>query len=104
MSRLTIKRFTVRIARLYEQGADYLRIGVYVKHWVKWVRTGLRRKGWAEYSTMNRKRQYTPEFGEYWRLYNESILVNNYLAIINYFLFTSTSYFCSGKSDYADTE
>ncbi len=37
----TLKRFVQRINRLYEQGADYLRIGEYVKHWFKWVRTGI---------------------------------------------------------------
>jgi hypothetical protein len=30
----------------YEQGADYLRIGEYVRHWLKWVRSGL--GGWIE--------------------------------------------------------
>ncbi len=33
VSRGTFERFTERISRLYEQGADYLRIGEYVKHW-----------------------------------------------------------------------
>ncbi len=41
VSRLTFERFTERISRLYEQGADCLRIEEYVKHWLKWVRTGL---------------------------------------------------------------
>ncbi|MCP4412636.1 MAG: hypothetical protein GY808_08745, partial [Gammaproteobacteria bacterium] len=41
VSRITFVRFTERISRLYEQGADYLRIEEYVKHWFKWVRTGI---------------------------------------------------------------
>ena len=40
----TLKRFAKRITQLYEQGADYLRIGEYVRHWLKWVRSG--RGGW----------------------------------------------------------
>jgi hypothetical protein len=32
VSRGTFARFTERISRLYEQGADYLRIGEYVEH------------------------------------------------------------------------
>ncbi len=38
----TFERFTERISRLYEQGADYLRIGEYVWQWLKWVRAGIR--------------------------------------------------------------
>lgn len=33
VSRGTFERFTERISQLYEQDADYLRIGEYVKHW-----------------------------------------------------------------------
>ncbi len=96
---LTFERFTERISRLYdEQGADYLRIEEYVKHWFKWGRTGLSQKDWVGSGTVNRKRQYSPLYGEYWRLYNVSILVDKYLAIINCFLFPSTSYFCSCNS------
>ncbi len=40
VSRETFERFTERVSQLYEQGADYLRIEEYVKHWFKWVRTG----------------------------------------------------------------
>jgi hypothetical protein len=36
----TIKNFAERIARLYEQGADSVRIGQYVLKWVQWVRAG----------------------------------------------------------------
>ena len=37
----TIERFTERWNRLYEQGADAVRIGAYVRHWQRWVRGGL---------------------------------------------------------------
>ncbi len=37
----TLKRFAQRITQLYEQGADYVRIGKYVRHWLKWVRAGV---------------------------------------------------------------
>ncbi|MHC4139177.1 MAG: reverse transcriptase/maturase family protein [Planctomycetota bacterium] len=37
----TMKRFTQRITQLYEQGADYVRIGEYVRHWLRWVRAGV---------------------------------------------------------------
>ncbi len=39
----TLKRFGQRITQLYEQGADIVRIGEYVRHWLRWVRTGKRR-------------------------------------------------------------
>ena len=38
---ITIERFKERIARLYEQSADYVRIGEYVRHWCRWVRAGV---------------------------------------------------------------
>jgi hypothetical protein len=41
VSRLTFDRFIERISRLYEQGADEVRIGEYVRHWLKWVRSGV---------------------------------------------------------------
>ncbi len=41
VSRGTFVRFTERITRRYEQGAGIERIGKYVKHWFKWVRTGI---------------------------------------------------------------
>lgn len=37
----TLKRFAQRIAQLYEQGADIVRIGEYVRHWCMWVRAGI---------------------------------------------------------------
>jgi|TARA_B100000315_G_C14458295_1_gene532501 hypothetical protein len=37
----TFERFADRIARLYEQGADELRIGQFIRHWTKWTRAGL---------------------------------------------------------------
>ncbi len=44
----TLRRFVDRIARLYEQGADYLRIGLYVKRWWQWVSCGCSDKRIAE--------------------------------------------------------
>ena len=38
VARKTIERFLERIARLYEQGADSVRIGQYVSKWLQWVR------------------------------------------------------------------
>ena len=37
----TIERFAERLTRLYEQGADAVRIGSYVRHWRQWVTGGL---------------------------------------------------------------
>lgn len=37
----SLKNCAYRIIRLYEQGADYVRIREYVRHWVKWVRAGI---------------------------------------------------------------
>ncbi len=37
----TIERFAERVSRLYEQGADLGRIGVYVERWFRWVRSGV---------------------------------------------------------------
>ncbi len=52
----TFERFTERISQLYEQGAGVERIGEYVKHWFKWVRTGISKKDWVGSGTGNRKR------------------------------------------------
>lgn len=37
----TVVKFVERICQLYEQGADAVRIGDYVRHWFQWVRSGL---------------------------------------------------------------
>lgn len=39
----TIERCVERANRLYEQGADQVRIGEYVRRWQRWVRSGLGR-------------------------------------------------------------
>ncbi len=44
-----------------------------------------------------KKHLHPSEYEECRCLYNESILVNNYLTFINCFLFPSTSYFCPCK-------
>ncbi len=42
VSRDTLKHFTQRITQLYEQGADSVRIGEYVRHWCRWLRAGVK--------------------------------------------------------------
>ncbi len=42
VAKKTIENFKERIARLYEQGADSVRIGQYVRRWFKWLTSGLR--------------------------------------------------------------
>ncbi len=37
----TVERFAARVNQLYEQGADAVRIGDYVKRWSRWVVCGL---------------------------------------------------------------
>jgi hypothetical protein len=38
-----VKRCAERIVRLYEQGADLVRIGEYVLRWVRWLKAGIDR-------------------------------------------------------------
>ncbi len=40
----TIERLMERISRIYEQGADSLRIGQYVSRWMDWVVGGMSAK------------------------------------------------------------
>ncbi|MDM8517583.1 reverse transcriptase/maturase family protein [Desulfobacterales bacterium HSG16] len=37
----TLRKYAERIARLYEQGADEIRIGQYVRRWFSWLKGGL---------------------------------------------------------------
>jgi hypothetical protein len=37
----TIERFVARTARLYEQGADEIRIGQYAERWWRWIQAGV---------------------------------------------------------------
>ncbi len=104
VSRGTFERFTERISRLYEQGADYLRIEEYVKHWFKWVRTGIDKKDWVGASTVNRKRQYSLLNGKYWRLCCDTGFVNEYLTINCCFLLPSASHIRTCKSCYTDSQ
>ncbi|NWH03400.1 hypothetical protein HXW94_00035 [Desulfobacter latus] len=39
----TIKNHAEQICRLYEQGADYVRVREYVRRWMIWLRAGVRR-------------------------------------------------------------
>jgi hypothetical protein len=41
MSRRTVEKFAKRVAQLYEQGADSVGIGQYVRRWVRWTTAGL---------------------------------------------------------------
>ena len=102
VSRGTFERFAERVTRLYEQGAGIERIGEYVKHWFKWVRTEIGKMDWVGSGTANKKRQYSPLNGEYWRLCYDSSYVKSNLAIINCFLLPPTSCLCSCKANYAD--
>ncbi len=45
VAQATGERFVDRISRLYEQGADTVRIGLYVRRWRRWVEAGLRGHG-----------------------------------------------------------
>jgi hypothetical protein len=40
-----IERCVQRVSQLYEQGVDVLRIGTYVRRWLRWERSGLRGMG-----------------------------------------------------------
>jgi hypothetical protein len=37
VAKKTIDNHVARITRLYEQGADVVRIGVYIRHWLRWL-------------------------------------------------------------------
>ena len=37
----TVERMVDKVSRLYEQGADELRIEAYLKRWWQWVRSGV---------------------------------------------------------------
>ena len=41
IARKTVERMINKVARLYEQGADEVRIETYLKRWWQWVRTGV---------------------------------------------------------------
>ena len=41
MSRRSVEKFAKRVAQLYEQGADAVGIGQYVRRWVRWTTAGL---------------------------------------------------------------
>lgn len=38
---LTIERYKARLARLYEQGADETRLGLYARRWMRWANAGV---------------------------------------------------------------
>ena len=40
ISAKSAERFQERIARLYEQGADGVRVGQYVRKWRQWAKSG----------------------------------------------------------------
>jgi RNA-directed DNA polymerase len=37
----TVQRCADNIARLYEQGADNIRIGEYLRRWLRWCKSGM---------------------------------------------------------------
>jgi hypothetical protein len=37
----TIERFKARLARLYERGADEIRLGLYARRWWRWANAGV---------------------------------------------------------------
>ena len=41
MARKTVDRMLEKVSRLYEQGADDLRIETYLKRWWRWLRSGV---------------------------------------------------------------
>jgi RNA-directed DNA polymerase len=41
----TIERCAQRVSQLYEKGVDLIRIGTYVRRWLRWARSGLRALG-----------------------------------------------------------
>ena len=41
VAKKTVHRMLDKVSRLYEQGADEVRIEAYLKHWWQWVRTGV---------------------------------------------------------------
>jgi hypothetical protein len=41
----TIERCAQRVSQRYEQGVDLIRIGTYVRRWLRWARNGLRALG-----------------------------------------------------------
>lgn len=55
----TIERFKERIARLYEQGADSVRIGQYVLKWVQWVSAALWPHRHTVFAIIDKARPYT---------------------------------------------
>ncbi len=45
----TLRRFVDRVVRLYEQDADLVSIGQYVRQWRKWAVAGIRSLARDEY-------------------------------------------------------
>jgi hypothetical protein len=88
----TLKGFATRITQLYGQGADCIRIGKYVKHWLKWVRAGIGGAVIMKGKECIKKHPHPSVYEECRCLYNESKLVNKHLAFIHFSLFSSASY------------
>jgi RNA-directed DNA polymerase len=53
VARQTVRRCVERVHRLYEQGADAVRIGGYVRRWCTWVMSGLSSSGDRLLRTVN---------------------------------------------------
>ncbi|NEO62501.1 MAG: hypothetical protein F6J98_19530 [Moorea sp. SIO4G2] len=41
MAKKTVEPMVDKVSRLYEQGADDLRLETYLYHWWRWVRSGV---------------------------------------------------------------
>ncbi len=70
----------MRITPLYEQGADNVRIGQYVRDWLKWVRSGIGGLAKMKEKEVIKQRLHPTVYVGYRRLYSEAILVNEYLS------------------------
>ena len=61
-ARQTVERFVERANRLYEQGADAVRIGKYARRWCRWVTSGLGESEWNR-SSPSRLNTYDAKIG-----------------------------------------
>ncbi len=65
VARQTVERFVERVNRLYEQGADAIRIDEYVRRWWKWVRGGL-----GKFSALVKAESAFDGCSEFWPPFN----------------------------------
>ena len=41
MAKKTVERMVDKVTRLFEHGAEYVRIESYLTHWLRWVTSGI---------------------------------------------------------------